>query len=415
MFEVSTRVDLLSEDKIIKALTENSVERWAYIKHDKDVDEDGEPKNEHWHVMLYTKHATTASAVSKWFGVEEQQIEFIKSKYFADALIYLTHVLAEDKHEYSDEEVKAKEGYNWIAERDKRLEYRRKNPNKREVEELIEKALNGEIRGYHVGGPKLPANVYHSHMKAFDDAFTIFLRDIAPRNKKKRRVFFVTGESGNGKTTFATQYARDVLKKEYYYSDNNNDPFQNYAGQPVVILDDFRGENMSVTDLLKVLEQTGNPTAKARYRNKGLAAVEVIFITFPTPDYLEGKAPLPRVMNEIIPLPAEMKVFYEGFKGSQNETIKQFTRRVNFFVRTVFGGDSYIYVRINHGEEWELQGSFTNEFEFDQEDRKQDDIDFLKQTMSLPEFDGDLRSDEEVNEVERVKLYDENGKIKVPF
>lgn len=420
MFEVSTKVELLSEAKINEALDRDSVERWAYIKHDKDVDEDGEAISAHWHIVFYIKHATTASAVAKWFDVEEQQVEFVKSKYFADTLIYLTHVLAEDKYEYSDEDVVSKKGYDWKTERNERLEYRRKNPNRAEVQKLIDKALRGEIRGYMVGNEELPADVYHKHMRAFDDAFLIFLRDIAPKNQKSRKVFFVSGESGAGKTFFAKYFAQNILKQHYYLSDNNNDPFQNYSGQPIVILDDFRGENMSVTDLLKVLEQTGHSTAKARYRNKGLSAVENIIITFPTPEELIGKAKKPQVLNQIIPLPEEMKAFYDEFKDSHQEPIRQFSRRVNFFVRTFYGGDSYIYVRVNNGEEWEFQRSLESQIDISQEDRKKDDEDFLNEMLGAHELGQDLgllMNDLEIgnDDEQEVELFDEAGEVIVPF
>lgn len=76
----------------------------AYILHDKDVNEDGEIKKAHWHVIIRTSNPTWSSAICKELSIEEKFIEQVKK--FDNALQYLIHYNDTDKAQYSQEEVK---------------------------------------------------------------------------------------------------------------------------------------------------------------------------------------------------------------------------------------------------------------------------------------------------------------------
>lgn len=105
-----------------------NVEKWAYIPHDSDVDEDGKPVAPHIHLVLGLNESLNTSTIGNIIGVPQQYVSPIKQKikagrsYRADiggALLYLTHRNAPEKHQYSDDQVVAKAGYDWIAERAK--------------------------------------------------------------------------------------------------------------------------------------------------------------------------------------------------------------------------------------------------------------------------------------------------------
>jgi adenylate kinase family enzyme len=122
------------------------------------------------------------------------------------------------------------------------------------------------------------------------------------KNRKINNVF-VTGASGTGKTTFVKEFC----KKQgltYCVSSSNNDPFQDYKGEDILILDDLTDRTFEYNDLLKILDRHTRSTVKSRYHNKFFIG-ERIFITSTRPiDYwymeqpVESKIQLKRRIEE---------------------------------------------------------------------------------------------------------------------
>lgn len=75
---------------------------WAYILHDKDVDEKGELKKPHIH---WVGRATPRclSVVSNFLGLPENDIEVVKN--FDNMVMYLIHLNDIDKFQYSPDDV----------------------------------------------------------------------------------------------------------------------------------------------------------------------------------------------------------------------------------------------------------------------------------------------------------------------
>lgn len=75
---------------------------WAYILHDKDVDEKGELKKSHIH---WVGRATPRclSVVSNFLGLPEHDIEVVKN--FDNMVMYLIHLNDIDKFQYSPDDV----------------------------------------------------------------------------------------------------------------------------------------------------------------------------------------------------------------------------------------------------------------------------------------------------------------------
>ena len=78
----------------------------CWIRHDKDLNDDGEYKKPHYHFVLKLKNACTISALSKNSFIPENLIEPIK-KSLNGALKYLIHFQLDDKYQYSAEEVQS--------------------------------------------------------------------------------------------------------------------------------------------------------------------------------------------------------------------------------------------------------------------------------------------------------------------
>lgn len=75
-----------------------------FIRHDKDIDEEGNLKKPHYHFVIKLKNAKTISALAKDTLVEENLIEPVK-KSFDGVLRYLIHYKCDDKYQYNSSDV----------------------------------------------------------------------------------------------------------------------------------------------------------------------------------------------------------------------------------------------------------------------------------------------------------------------
>ena len=101
------------EDDIKKVIQDhnNNIRAYAYILHDKDINEDGSPKVPHYHILLLLKSATTSSAICKWFtGITD--IDGCPVNTFAEniynvsiAFDYLSHKDYPNKAQYSEDSI----------------------------------------------------------------------------------------------------------------------------------------------------------------------------------------------------------------------------------------------------------------------------------------------------------------------
>lgn len=97
---------LLYEDDITheKALKKIMVSYdYVGILHNKDVNEDGELKKRHYHIVLRFKNAMWNTALAKELGIQLNYIQEVKK--FDNALLYLLHYNDKDKAQYSIDEV----------------------------------------------------------------------------------------------------------------------------------------------------------------------------------------------------------------------------------------------------------------------------------------------------------------------
>lgn len=122
-------------DEIFASLIEKA-NKYAYIIHDKDVDENGKPKKAHIHFWVRLHNACTSSALSKLLGIEER---FIKPTKDDNAFLrYLFHKDDPDKYQYGRECVTANFDLSYLFRTEK---------NEGEIVlELIEEAYNHYTR-----------------------------------------------------------------------------------------------------------------------------------------------------------------------------------------------------------------------------------------------------------------------------
>lgn len=101
---------------------------YAIIKHDRDIDDNGEIKKAHYHIVLRFKNAKWNTALAEELGIAENYIQQCRD--LKRSLLYLIHFYDEDKTQYLIKEV---QGSLKVV-----LEQAIKNDGKSESEKILE-------------------------------------------------------------------------------------------------------------------------------------------------------------------------------------------------------------------------------------------------------------------------------------
>lgn len=132
-----------NKDELKDRLEKSGAEEWAYILHDKDIDENGKKVRPHFHVMIHFKDAKTISRVSKIFNDHEQYIEAWHST-INNGYSYLIHETnnAKSKHHYDPQEVVASFDF---KDRINEIRQKVKKPSRQAIENFIDDYSNEEL------------------------------------------------------------------------------------------------------------------------------------------------------------------------------------------------------------------------------------------------------------------------------
>lgn len=104
LYEDTTSYNIKEVLKNIKAY-----KFYAYIIHDKDLQESGEVKKKHFHVIIKLDNATTIKALAKKIGIPENFIQHARNE---RAMVrYLIHFDDDDKYQYQLSEIKSSRNY----------------------------------------------------------------------------------------------------------------------------------------------------------------------------------------------------------------------------------------------------------------------------------------------------------------
>lgn len=257
---------LLTEEKIKDALLHRTINRWAYIYHDKDVynacDEEEnashkqwENKPAHWHVVIEMDgHQVDVSVIARWFGISENFIEVVKGAgRFLDCVEYLTHESEKQqelgKYRYDDNEVKANFDFRECLTRrlENRVRYGRYHVGKSlDERDVVRHAVL--LRGMKLREvlDKYP-DVYMSDYKRLEEYRLRYLSMVAEK-PKVRINYYIEGEGGVGKGLISKAIARALVDRDgtmkdgdiYFEVGADNATFEGYDGQPVLIWNDCR-------------------------------------------------------------------------------------------------------------------------------------------------------------------------------
>ena len=246
----------------------DSLKAYAYIRHDRCVynSEDeiplgrkvGDAREPHWHVVLQFKNAVNLDALARSFNVPPNLIKIIRGAgAFLDCIQYITHEDPKQweekgKTRYPREEVffaSKKVADYWWDVLDSRTERRMELPSDEIVNSIHDKLNEGKID---------LNEAYLINPRLFNENEALFKRarkNYVSRMKLPviRSNYYISGQGGAGKTVAAIALARSLFpdikedKKLYTIIGDKKVAFDNYDGQPVIIWDDWRPEELLST------------------------------------------------------------------------------------------------------------------------------------------------------------------------
>lgn len=268
-----------------KQLKKIAPKKYALIVHDKDVNEQGEPAEDHVHVMMSFENARSINSIAKELGDKPQYIKMWKGK-AENGYSYLIHATRDSisKHQYQLSEVKA--NFNYREEMKRIAEEVEQSRQKVNIRLLLDSLYHGEISKEDLE-KKLTGSQYGNMKRQIEDVWNKSLqfqaakwREEMKKSGKQVEAIWISGKAGTGKTSLAKEYA-EKLKRPYFITGSSKDIFQNYSGEHTMIIDEFRADMIKYPDLLRILDPFGSQVmAPSRYNDKSLAC-DLIIITSP--------------------------------------------------------------------------------------------------------------------------------------
>ena len=340
-------------EEIVRRASEVAIVSEAYaIKHDKDTSvgfnsvtnsTTSKLKEPHIHALLKFSKGATLTDLALKIGLEPQYLEKAKSgRYGYDNLLaYLIHAKDKDKYQYSPDEVFTLKGKDYLEIYHERHLSWLKGKAKKEVKQtykdidlLIDNILNGNITKKEMLLNKDYHMLYAVHKSKVNEAFRTIgeikgtMTQHELENKKfKKTIFFIFGLSGLGKTKFARTLTESLIQLAKLNDQNwqsvltaGTNMFDEVNGEEILLLDDVRGDSLTASDWLKVLDPYNISPISARYQNK-IGAAKVIIIT-------SSKHPL---------------TFFYHTKGNNREDLSQYIRRIEHLATLKAVGDEPIF------------------------------------------------------------------------
>lgn len=339
---------------IVKKLKSNDINvKEAYIiKHDKDkmltwdsnlMTNTIEDKAVHIHTLLKFEKGASLNKISLAVEVEPQYLEKLKSGRYGydNCLAYLVHAKDETKYQYRPEEVITFLGEDYTSVYNRSIEkWLRGRATKKaketnlSVDWLCEQILEGKITKNNIMLTDDYYTIYGQHKRRVNEALETAgerksyqtIADLE-EGKFKKTVIFISAKSGVGKTKLAKELIKIIKNTasengSYWEScvTASTNPFDEFNGQELLLLDDIKGLSLTTSDWLKLLDPYMISPISARYHNK-MGSAKIIIIT-----------------NTQSPIP-----FFYHTKGNNNEDLGQFVRRIDLLVH--MHDDSYYVLR----------------------------------------------------------------------
>lgn len=319
MCSIVTNLEFLTKEDIQEALNKlfikGVLKSYCYILHDKDIytkeEEEKDPKHKegtakahHWHIFIQFKGDVRFSTIAKIFNIPDNMVEKVKASSYKQAVTYCIHKYQPEKYQYDPHEVITDANFDYV----KFIEStQRKQTSEERLNEIIELIDNGTIKEYNYT-EYLSMKEYTLYNSKIEKAFKYRI-DRLSKQQFTKKVIYVHGEAGVGKTFFAKEWCE---KNNFSFSITaaGKNPLDDYKGQDVLILDDLRNEHFNFADLLKLLDNHTASPAAARYHNKLLEAKFIIITSSKT-----------------------LIEFYESTLNHDDEAFTQLKRRITTLIK----------------------------------------------------------------------------------
>lgn len=293
-----------------------------------------EKKAKHVHLLIKFEKGNTLNNLAVSVSIPPQQIEKSKSGRYGwdNMLSYIIHAKDQKKYQYNPQEVITVLGENYFSIYNRRMETWVKGRATKEAVEtnlsidyVVSEILKGNLTKSQVLLTDDLYKVYALHKRKINDAFETVgesksyqtMEDLE-NGKFKKTVIFIQAESGAGKTVLSKNIIGIIQKVAQKFSNKRWDycltasknSFDEYCGQDILLLDDIRGDSLTVSDWLKLLDPHTISPISARYHNKMGSAKVIIITSTKEPDE-----------------------FFERAKGNFQEDLGQFFRRIDLLIK----------------------------------------------------------------------------------
>lgn len=330
-------------DRIRELVEEEEFVEVAFIVHDKDISYGAKLVEPHIHGYIDFPRRLDLSKVAMALGVEKERVETPKSKggrgyTRINALAYLTHAKDKDKYQYPISDVETFDTLDYEAfinqnkeDFEKYAATKKREKSDESLDLVLSKVQLGELTYNDVMEDDNLSFLFGNNQQKFREGFNFygerqtFLRlKSLERKEYQMTVIYIQGDSDIGKSELAKNIAsqtqaklNEVGLRGDIYSASSANPFDNYTGEEILLLDDVREDTMRASDWLKLFDPLNSARMSARYQNKLV---------------------VPRLI--IMPVYMSPKLFFGRIKA---EDLNQFLRRINFLVD----------VSLKHGSEIE--------------------------------------------------------------
>lgn len=276
-FEVVVPCEWGSEAfKTVLAVFEKNARSYAWARHPADEN----ASFEHWHIGGELHSNRNVDDIYKWFAgfdrVKKNSIQNIKSHWKT----YLTYIM----HKTKDAIAKGKSE---PTERGGNADFEtalKDYETKGECDNLIADILAGRVLEYqfHMNTPLVEAIIQKGWYTKVKQAFESAEKSRLARSSsisEERKQCWIFGKAGSGKTELAKWFCRSqgFLDIDIYVTSSGQNPFDDYKGQPCIIVDDIDADTMTAKTALKLADCFTGSAVKARYSNKVIFAKMVVF------------------------------------------------------------------------------------------------------------------------------------------
>lgn len=248
----------------------NTLEDWLkttdfnywLVKHFNDENDDD--KREHYHFVIKFKNPTPFTVIKNRFPYGD--IETAKD--VKNCVQYLVHKNDKSKKQYDRKDVLT----NNIEQLNKYLDTPEIN-----LKKYLLKIEKGDIREFNQF-QEIPFEIWVKHKRVIENAHIYYKQKIFQNKDRQIQNDFIFGDTGTGKTTFIKDYCK-LNNLSLCISSSSNDPFQDYKGEDILLLDDLRDDVFRFHDLLKILDNHTKSTSQSRYNNKFFLGKKIIITT----------------------------------------------------------------------------------------------------------------------------------------